>query len=64
MGEDPMKDFCCAYNLTNLVHEATCFKNPTHPTCIGIILTNKRRSFQNTNIIETGLSDFHKLTVT
>ena len=28
------------------------------------MLTNRPRSFQNTNVIETGLSDFHKLTIT
>ena len=42
----------------------TCFKNPDNPTCIGLILTNKHRLFQNTSVIETGLSDFHRLTIT
>ena len=28
------------------------------------MLTNRHRSFQNLCVIETGLSDFHKLTVT
>ena len=64
MCEVPMNEFCCTFNLTNLVKEPTCFKNPAHPTCIDVILTNRPRSFQNTNVIETGLSDFHKLTVT
>ena len=62
--EDAMNEFCCNYNLKNLVNKPTCFKNPDHPSCIDLILTNKSRSFQNTSVIETGLSDFHKLTVT
>ena len=33
------------------------------PTCIDLILTNKPRSFQHSYVIETGLSDFHKMTV-
>ena len=51
-------------DLRNLVNEPTCFKNPNNPSNINLILTNKPRSFQNTSAIETGLSDFHKLTVT
>ena len=34
------------------------------PSCIDVILTNCRKSFKSTLIIETGLSDFHKLIVT
>ena len=40
------------------------FKNPNNPSCIDLILTNCSRSFQNSGVIETGLSDFHKLVVT
>ena len=54
--EGSMKDFCCLYNLKYLVKNPTCFKNPEHPTCIDLILTNKSSSFQHTSIIETGLS--------
>ena len=60
--EEPMKVFCDTYNLTSLVNVATCFKSIDRPTSIDLILTNKKRSFQSTSIIETGLSDFHKLT--
>lgn len=58
-----MNDFMQLYNLTNLVKEPTCFKNPDKPTCIDLILTNFPRSFQYTTTIEIGLSDFHKMTV-
>ena len=64
MCEDSMEVFANTHNFKNLVSTATCFKNIEHPSCIDLILTNKSRSFQNTTVIETGLSDFHKLTVT
>ena len=35
-----------------------------NPSAIDVILTNKQRCFQNSQIIETGLSDHHKMTVT
>ena len=38
--------------------------NINNPSCIDLILTNKSFSFQNTEVIETGLSDFHRLTIT
>ena len=57
-------EFCELFNLKNLIHEPTCFKSLTNPTCINLILTNRKRSFQNTCIVETGLSDFHKMTLT
>ena len=59
-----MTEFCETYNLKNLIHEPTCYKNPISPTCIDLILTNKHRSFQHSKTIETGLSDFHKMTIT
>ena len=33
------------------------------PTCIDLMLTNKLRSFQIKCVIETGLSDFRKMTI-
>ena len=59
-----MKTFCGIYKLNHLVKVPTCFKNPANPKCIDIILTNRIHHFQNTSVIETGLSDYHKLTVT
>ena len=38
------------------------FQNPENPLCIDLILTNCLRSFQNTGVFETGLSNFHILT--
>ena len=57
-------DFCDSCNVKNLVREPSCFKNHINPSCIDLILTNRSRSFQNTAVIENGISDFHKMTVT
>ena len=59
-----LSDFCEIYNLKNIVKDKTCFKNPNKTTCIDLIITNKPKSFQNSKVIETGLSDFRKMCVT
>ena len=59
-----MQSFCESYNLKSLIKQPTCYKNPDKPTCIDLILTNVPRMFQSTCVIETGLSDFHLMTVT
>ena len=64
MFEDAMGDFCGIYNFKNLVKKTTCYKNLDNPSCIDLILTNRQNSFRDTKVIETGLSDFHKLTAT
>ena len=60
--DEPMEAFCDSYNLHNLVKEKTCFKG--QPKCYDLILTNCKKSFQNTTAVTTGLSDFHKMTLT
>ena len=62
--EANMKSFCENYNLKSLIKEPTSYKNPNKPTCIDLILTNVPRMFQSTCVLETGLSDFHLMTVT
>ena len=52
------------HDLKNLIKEATCFKNPEKPTVIDLILTNKPKRFQHSCTYETGISDFHKMTIT
>ena len=64
MTDTNLKDFCNLYLLKNLIKKATCFKNPENPKTIDLILTNRPRTFCNSDIPETGLSDFHELTVT
>ena len=60
--ETHMKSFCENYALTNLIRQPTCYKNP--PTCIDLMITNLPRSFQSACVVETGLSDFHMMTLT
>ena len=64
INEPAMNNFCEIFDLKNLVKENTCFKSQENPTCIDLILTNRCRSFRNTQTIETGLSDFHKMPLT
>ena len=59
-----LKDFCNLYLLKNLIKKSTCFKNPENPKTIDLILTNRSRSSCNSDTLETGISDFHKLNVT
>ena len=47
-----------------MVKGATFYKNLENTSCIDLILTKKPRSFHGCRIIETGLSDFHKMTAT
>ena len=63
MTESVMENFCETYHLHNLIKDATCFKNPDKPSCIDILLTNFPKSFLKSQTSETGLSDFHKLTL-
>ena len=59
-----MSEFCDIYDLQNLIKDPTCYKTLTNPSCIDVMLTNKSKSFQNSQTLETGLSDFHKMTIT
>ena len=65
-----MQMFCNTFNFKCLVKEPTCFKSINSPSCIvclcvcvsvccmcDLILTNRSSCFQNTTVIETGLSD-------
>ena len=53
-----MSIFCDTFNLTILIKEPTCYKNPDNPSCIDLILI-KKPSFQTSCVAETGLFDFH-----
>ena len=59
-----MKNFCQIYGCKNIVKDKTCFKNPINPTCIDLIITNRPKPFQEPEVIETGLCDFRKLSLT
>ena len=55
-----MESFC---DLKSQIKDPTCFKNPENPSCIDLILTSNPCNFQTSCVIETGLSDLHKMTV-
>ena len=59
-----MENFSNLNCLQSLIQEPTCYKNPSQPTCIDLILTNRPSYFQHSEVFETNLSDFHLLTVT
>ena len=64
VDNNAISSFSDAFHLVSLIREPTCYKNPEKPSCIDLILTNKPHSFQNSGVIETGLPDFHRMTVT
>ena len=59
-----MADFSEMYNLVNLIKEPTCYKNPNSPSSIDLILPNRSNLFQKSICFETGLSDYHLMTIT
>ena len=64
VSETSFSSFCELYEVKSIINQSTCYKNPTNPSCIDLFLTNSPNSFQKSTVVETGLSDFHKLIVT
>ncbi len=62
-GHAKLISFCDVFGLSNLVKDKTCFTKG-HSSSIDVMLTNKPRCFQNTSVVETGLSDYHGLVLT
>ena len=56
-----LKNFICNFDHESLTDSPTCHKS-INPTCIDLILTNKKNHFMKSATFETGLSDHHKLT--
>ncbi len=56
------QDFCISFNLTNIIHKPTCFKEK-NKSLIDLILTNEPKHFLCRNVVDTGISDFHKLII-
>ena len=52
--------FTDIFSLEHLINEPTCFKGS--PSCIDLIMTNRKSCFKNICVTVTGISDFHKLT--
>ena len=59
-----MSSFCDTFDLTSLIKEPPCYKNPDNPFYIDLNLTKKPLSFQNSCVVETGLYDFHLMILT
>ena len=55
-----LKHFTDTFSLEHLINEPTCFKGS--PSCIYLIITNRKSYFKNTFLTVTEISDFHKLT--
>ena len=55
-----LKDVCQFCYLKHLINVPTCYKNPDNPSVIDLMLTNSHCNFQNSWVVETGLSDFIK----
>ena len=53
-GFEFLNNFCDIFGLENLIKNKTCFAR-SDGTAIDLILTNKKRCFQNTATCETGL---------
>ena len=64
MDNNDVTVFCDEYDFKCLIKEPTCYKNPENPYCIDLISTNNPKCFQSSCGVETGLSDFHRMTVT
>ena len=64
MEVSSIKRFCNSFNLISMINKPTCYKNPGKSTSVDLILTNSPESFQNSCVIEEGLSDSHKMIVT
>ena len=50
-------------NLKTLIRIPICYGNLNNPWCIDLIQINYQRSFQSSCEIETGLSNFDRMTV-
>ena len=61
VSDKTVEYFCSLKNLEGLIKKPTCYKNHENPTCIDLILTNRPSYFQQSNVFETSISDFHLL---
>ena len=64
VGEPLIDNFLDDFGATNLVKEFMCFKSTNNPSCIDLFLTNSGNNFQNTQTVNTGISDFHAMIAT
>ena len=62
-SDSSLKEFYSLNGLKNLINKSTYYKNSEKPHSIDLILTDQPALFQCSTLLETGLSDFHLLTV-
>lgn len=62
--EEAMESFCQIHNSHNLHLKLACYKSPTSHSSANLIMINKPRNIGNSCTFETGLSCFHKTTLT
>ena len=60
IDENCIDTFMYQHNLQSINKEPSCYKNPNNPSCTDLFLTNRPRSFYQTETFIAGLSDFHK----
>ena len=53
MEEQQIKGFCDNCSLKSLIRQPICYKSPSNPTCIDLILTIAPQKFQSTCVLET-----------
>ena len=58
-----LQNFMTTFDLECLIKKPTYFQS-LNPTCIGLILANKKAFFKNTDVIKIGISDRHSLIAT
>jgi hypothetical protein len=56
----PLTDLCHLYDLHNVILSPTCFKT-NRGSLIDVALVPDRRTIQTSGVIDTGLSDYHRL---
>ena len=59
-----MSVFCDTYDFKCIIKKPTCYKNPGNLSWIDLMLTNNPKRSQSSCVVETSLSDFHRMTIT
>ena len=58
-----LEAFMQVYDFSTFIKKPTCYQSKS-PSCIHLILTNRKSLFKLSNSFETGLSDHHKIVCT
>ena len=62
-NDNIIKPIINGHTLYSMIKVPTCFKSP-QGSCIDLMLTNRKHSFQYTQAFETGMSDHHLMIYT